>query len=126
MAAPADDPNPEEWGCENTVVSTDIAFGTGKTNSVNIVNNCGSNNAAGYCRNLTSQSGYNSWYLPSQMELDMLFQQQANVPGLSGTYWSSSGYGTGYAWIEDFTYGPGHQMAVPVGGVFNVRAIGAW
>lgn len=64
--------------------------------------------AANHCANLTANT-HSDWYLPSQAESYLLRINHALIPGLSGTYWTSSIYPTGtnysYAW----------QIQIPIG-----------
>jgi hypothetical protein len=60
--------------------------------------------AASYCQKLVF-GGYNDWYLPNRYELNLMFTNKSDIPGLSETYghyyWSST-EGNGYAWGQQF------------------------
>jgi hypothetical protein len=63
--------------------------------------------AAEACANLTT-NGKNDWYLPSRIELDMMFVnlKLANLGGFAnGFYWSSSEVNAITVWTQDFTDG---------------------
>ena len=54
------------------------------------------------------EGGYSDWYLPSQVELSMLYANQAVIGGFAtewsagSVYWSSSEFGSDEAWSQDF------------------------
>jgi hypothetical protein len=82
-----------EWGCSNSNVGwgTSINFGSGLSNTQNIMAACsGSNVAAKVARGITL-NGYTNWYLPSVGELLMIKQNVSNFNvGPTGVFWSSS------------------------------------
>jgi hypothetical protein len=58
------------WGCNNSYLGTTSAeFGTGESNTIEIVNNCPGDTAAKYCYDLV-EGGYDDWFLPSIHEMD--------------------------------------------------------
>jgi hypothetical protein len=57
------------WGCEEVFLGTTSAnFGTGESNTIEIVSHCHGNTPAKYCYDLVA-GGYDDWYLPSINEL---------------------------------------------------------
>ena len=58
------------WGCNDSYLGTTSAeFGTGESNTIEIVNNCPGDTAAKYCYDLV-EGGYDDWFLPSIHEMD--------------------------------------------------------
>lgn len=55
------------------------------------------------------QNGYDDWFLPSKDELMLVYQAKELIPGLAGSYWSSSPTHTD-AWLQDMD--EGNQFAV--------------
>jgi len=55
--------------------------------------------------------GHKDWRLPTKAELNLLFQNRAEIRGFdmsthpADSYWSSSMYGIWYAWSQRFTDG---------------------
>ncbi len=110
------------WGCENSVVepSTDLAIGTGKENTVAMLDLCERGevppplNAASFADQLRA-GGKDDWFLPSQDELKELYTQR-KLFAVCGTgkcaadlaasiYWSSSQGGASDAIAIDFVAG---------------------
>jgi hypothetical protein len=57
------------WGCIGDYMgTTSTDFGTGESNTIEIVNNCTGDTAAKYCYDLV-ENGYDDWFLPSLNEL---------------------------------------------------------
>jgi len=81
--------------------------------------------AASVCDNLVS-GGYTDWYLPSKDELDMMYVN-LHLQGLgnfNNTYWSSTEYDDGLAWLQFFANG--NQPTSYKNITLNVRAVRAF
>jgi hypothetical protein len=100
IAAPTDQ-GTARWGCIGTPISgadgTD--FGTGNQNTADILAGCSATNIAAYLCDTLTLGGYNDWFLPSEDELNKLYQNigQGNALGLgnaggfsNNNYWSST------------------------------------
>jgi len=82
-----------EWGCNNSNVGwgTSVNFGSGLSNTQNIMAGCSGNNVAARVVKTSTINGYSDWYLPSVGELLMIKQNVSNFNvGPTGTFWSSS------------------------------------
>jgi len=71
--------------------------------------------------------GYTDWYLPSKVELNLLYN--ANVAGVVGGfasdgYWSSTEYDSYSAWYQSFHYG--YQLNGNKYSTLPVRAVRAF
>ena len=74
------------WGCNSSFMgTTSTDFGTGESNTIEIVSNCTGDTAAKYCYDLV-ENGYDDWFLPALNEFNKfpssLFAYQQ--------YWTSS------------------------------------
>ena len=82
------------------IISTSDAFGTGQANTTAFVNYCTTNtygltnNAIGESNNSTNR-GYSDWFLPSQLELSLIYSN-LKLLGLGDStnlnYFSSTAY----------------------------------
>jgi hypothetical protein len=105
------------WGgFGRTVGGTEIAIGTGKSNTERIVAKFGdvepyekrADYAAKLCADLVvTKDGvtYDDWFLPSKDELNLMYQnlKKNNLGGFSGNfYWSSSEGDVSNAWNQYF------------------------
>ena len=55
------------------------------------------------CAGAVSETCYGDWYLPSKFELNLLYAQKSVVGGFVGAYyWSSTEYGSSFAWLQMF------------------------
>ncbi len=98
------------WGCGGTLISGagGTTLGTGAQNTLDIISGClESLIAAEWCSSLTL-NGFNDWFLPSQDELNQMFNNKAAIDATSvlfgGTalntnfYWSSTQINANQAW----------------------------
>jgi hypothetical protein len=125
-----------EWGCTVTSIpGTQLAVGSGETNTSLIVAGCNEATfAAKICNDLVS-GGQTDWFLPSRDELNMMYKNlytnnQGNLY-TNSIYWSSSEYSNDSAWALGFGFYGGGQMgtsAAPVAkwATRNVRAVRAF
>jgi hypothetical protein len=57
------------------------------------------------CTGAVSETCYGDWYLPSKVELNLLYNQKTVVGGFAiNYYWSSTENDSNYAWSQ-FFYG---------------------
>jgi hypothetical protein len=55
------------------------------------------------CTGAATETCYGDWYLPSKFELNLLYAQKSVVGGFADRYyWSSTEYGSSYAWAPGF------------------------
>lgn len=122
IAAPNDQSAASIFGCNSLLISpNDTIFGSGPFNSIVISSNCGGGSAASICVNLV-WNGYDDWFLPSKLELDVLYQNKALVGNFSSdNYWSSSQQSYGSALCKHF--GTGTNSALSKNFKYRVRAI---
>lgn len=128
IAAPSDHSVQVSWGCEGTNLSgaSGTAIGTGQQNSTDILNGCSASGiAAQICDSLVI-GGYDDWFLPSQEELQLMYQQRNELGGFQITnYWSSTEMDNTYARgiaFDNF----GSYMGITKNGNARVRAIRAF
>jgi hypothetical protein len=95
VSAASDQSKGAAWGCTGTTITgaDGTAIGTGKQNTIDILLGCSASGiAARLCDDLVS-GGYDDWYLPSLLELNLMFVN-LHTAGLGGftnaIYWSSS------------------------------------
>jgi len=94
------------WGCYTNHGGQDSEVGTGATNTATIVAFCTEANTAAKIADAYALNGYTDWFLPSQDELNLLYEQQAVVGGFTyGYYWSSTETGSSYAACQSFDGG---------------------
>jgi hypothetical protein len=107
-AAPTDQSTAIDWGCYGTSIpGTQLAVGSGESNTNLIVTGCPGANASEICSNL-SLGGQSDWFLPSIAELNLMYKNlhQSGQGGFtSANYWSSSENGTSNAWSFGFGFG---------------------
>ena len=121
LEAAAVDQVSTEWGCYGTTISgaNGTAVGTGEQNTADIIAGCSETTAASVA------SAYGpDWYLPSKDELNLLYVQKvADIVGgfASGSYWSSSQYGSHHAWVQLFD--GGNQEGTFKDFTYRVRAV---
>ena len=86
-----------KWWCPskqpgwNAVLATSDAIGTGAANTQLIIENCGSDTAAGLAAAYRG-GGKTDWSLPSRDELTAMYGRRNEIPGLTlrNDYWTSS------------------------------------
>jgi hypothetical protein len=119
-----------EWGCYGTnIPNTSTAVGTGATNTASIMAGCTQRPiAASVCADLVL-NGYSDWYLPSLGELQLM-HSRLHIQGLGGfgnnSYWSSSQYGPGDAWLMDSGCGCALGNGLYKNDYHGVRAVRAF
>lgn len=113
-----------DWCC----VGTSDGLGAGVVNTANIINHIISNCAAYACsKYYTGTTKQGDWYLPSKMELDLLYRNLRDKiinTGSSGYHWSSSERNGNRAWALRFS--DGAQYSTDKFSTFSVRAIRAF
>jgi hypothetical protein len=78
---------------------------TGEANTNALAGLAGAYDAAKYCASLAVY-GHDDWYLPSQYELAVLYQNSSVIGGFqSAYYWSSSENAANSAWFQRFSIG---------------------
>jgi hypothetical protein len=73
VCAPTEQPR-AIWGCYGTNLGTQANFGTGANNTSIILSRCSQTNTAAYLCDTLTLNGYEDWYLPSQNELILMWQ----------------------------------------------------
>ena len=122
IAAPTDQSNAAEWGCQGTKIGAGgTVIGIGNQNTIDIEAGCTTvGTAADICANLTL-GGYSDWFLPSKDELNEMWKNLADSDGdgtntgpsdpnnlgsfANGYYWSSSETDNDEAWGQIFDLG---------------------
>jgi hypothetical protein len=131
IAATADQSNGIRWyGGSNTITRARAdGVGAGLKNTAIIIANQGPVDgnafAATVCNEYSVIVGgvsYGDWYLPSILELNLLYLQKAVVGGFANDiYWSSTEYDSNLAWYQYFANG--HQLNFTKGSTYYVRAV---
>ncbi|TVR81826.1 MAG: DUF1566 domain-containing protein [Chitinophagaceae bacterium] len=140
-AAPSDwngtspvDPN-APWGCSGTSVATSDDFGTGASNTQNIVSACSEPDIAARWANdyffILNGIVYEGWYLPSRDELTLMYNTigggASNQGGFRNvTYWSSSQRSATQAYGRNLISGAETTFGTAKTGLMGVRAIRAF
>ena len=98
-----------DWGCAGTFLGvTNIAVGTGSSNTSTIVSKCTTAGIAAQMARTYSLSGYNDWYLPSADEMGLVVQLSTLAAQLNnnGIYFTSSetGASTVAVYQRNLTY----------------------
>lgn len=127
-AAPIDQSVGATWGCYGTSIpaANKTTVGAGVTNTAAIVSACSEGNIAAKLADNYVFNGYSDWFLPSQAELDLLYQQRAVVGNLNQiSYWSSSQVDSSFAWSKYIATGNSFNN-IQKTNQFSVRAIRAF
>ena len=116
ICAPSDQ-SATQWYNGSYTVTNAVrdGIGAGEFNTERIIANQGPGNyAAQFCANYQG-GNYGDWYLPSQKELDLMYQNSATINATAGAnggsgfasdyYWSSTELGSNFAWFQDFLNG---------------------
>ena len=119
IAAVADQSSGIRWdnGSYVTTGATGTAIGTGSANTTAIISAQGATEtsyAAGLAGAYTG-GGYDDWFLPSKDELNKMYLNKATINTTAasnygsnfstGSYWSSTEYGTNHVWTQWFING---------------------
>lgn len=109
-----------QWGGEGITTSA-TSTTNGTSNTTKIVSKLGAGNYAAYKCDTLKMGGYNDWFMPSNDELDLLYQNKDTVGTFVDGYWSSTENTSTHAFLENFLNG--FQGAVLKGTNFYVRCI---
>jgi hypothetical protein len=108
IAATSDQSASCQWGCMATTIpgANDSAVGTGQANTTAIVGTCTTTGIAAQICNALVTGGYSDWFLPSKLELSLMYTNKTAIGGFTTYgYWSSTQHGSGTAWVEYFSNG---------------------
>lgn len=128
VAAPSDQSTNTGWGCLGTVTgAVNIGVGAGAQNTTTITSSCTTTGiAADFCASLVL-GGYSDWFLPSQAELALMYQN-LHAQGVgsfsNNSYWSSTEVDSDNAWSHNF--GNNTQNTVSKNSPYSARAIRAF
>jgi hypothetical protein len=122
IAAPYDQSSSAPWGCTGLATgATNIAIGSGYSNTLRIVDSCATPGIAARICNDLILNGYSDWFLPSRHELYKVLQNQALIGGFNDpNYWCSYESGPSYAYYVTIPPGFGN---VSKSWLSSVRAI---
>jgi hypothetical protein len=127
IAAASDQSTGIQWynGSYTTTNAVRDNVYAGQNNTERVIINQGAGSyAAQICANFNGDY-FGDWYLPSKVELNLLYQQKDVVGGFaSAPYWSSSEDSASLAWCQ--TFNDGNQYNYFKGGAYCVRAIRAF
>ncbi len=127
IAASKDQSENIQWfnGSYAVTGATATAVGAGQLNTTIIIN---IEKAGSYAASICDQlvlDGYSDRFLPSKDELNLLYLQKEIVGGFTNNfYWSSTEYGDGCAWEQNFINGT--QYYANKNFPISVRAIRAF
>ena len=128
IAAVSDQSSGAQWGCGGTMVNgTSSAIGSGKANTIAILNGCSELGiAARICDDYSitiDGRTYDDWYLPSREELNQMYYNRAVIGGfVNNYYWSSTESDDLSACRKLFSYG-NYYCNKPKTDALYVRAI---
>lgn len=89
-------------------------------------------NHAAYVASRYTGGGFGDWYLPSRVELNLMYQNKAAIDAtaianggsaFSDFYWSSSENANSSAWGQDFASSIVDQNSITKDGPLRVRAV---
>jgi len=127
IAATVDQSTGIQWnnGWSTIIGVTVSELGTGQANTTAIVSKQGTGSYAAQLCNDLELGGYSDWYLPSKDELNKLYLNKIAVGGfVEAYYWSSTEYGFGSAWGQDFFIS--NQDPCNMLNIYAVRAVRAF
>jgi hypothetical protein len=134
IAATSDQSSSIRWygGSNTNTRARADGVGAGLKNTAIIIANQGAVDGAAFAATICNEYSvtvdgvtYGDWYLPSKHELYLLYLQKTVVGGFAGnSYWSSTEFGSDYAWGQNF--GSGLQSANGKSNPNYVRAIRAF
>ena len=128
IAATVDQGTGISWkrGANVVTGASGTARGTGASNTAAIIAALG--NKGNYAALLCSRykvGAYTEWYLPSKVELNLMYAKKAIIGNFGASnYWSSSEVSKGKAWDQEF--GGGFQFKDNKKFTLNVRAISSF
>jgi hypothetical protein len=119
----ADESGSYQWKTSTTLTSgTATGIGTGAANTRAMA---GAEHPAAQAARNARYGGYSDWFLPSQDELNLMYQRKANIGGFAfDDYWSSSDNNSYNAWTQYF--GNGYQYDGSKGYDRRVRVVRAY
>ena len=107
-AAPKDQSEDVVWGCNGKSIwrisDKRTGIGQGKSNTHEIIKNCGEYKIAAKVAASYRSGGKRDWFLPSREELDVMLRnlyQNGIGDMIIDDYWSSSEYNASTAWAVD-------------------------
>lgn len=126
-AAPLDQGNTQQWGCQGTAIdeASGVAVGTGAQNTAAILAGCSTLDIAASIAHDYTLNGFNDWFLPSKDELNELYLQKNTVGGFANDYyWCSTETTHSVAQVQHL--GTGDQGDSEKSNIWRVRAIRAF
>jgi hypothetical protein len=120
------------WGPGGEIKGTKVDTGSGRNNTQVVVNHAvsaGGNYRAAWLCDLLESGGYDDWFLPSKVELNLIYLnlRERGLGGFTNEwYWSSSESSSGGAWTQHFGSGDQNDLSYSHGEKsrsHNVRAI---
>ncbi len=91
------------WGCKGlSIPGLKSEIGTGKANTILIVQACTVDSIAARKVARLTHNGYSDWYLPSKDELNLLYQHRAAIGYTDIERWSSTESNADNAWAQPF------------------------
>jgi hypothetical protein len=126
IAAPSDQITGIQWynGSAITIGTTGAVIGTGASNTAAIIAVQGPGNYAATVCTAYTGGGYTDWYLPSILELQQLYLNQALIGGFAlNNYWSSSEYANSNVYSSYLEFNNGTETFQAKNLAMYVRAI---